>query len=183
MNDDEKGDIKTQLKAEVNQAKAVVSSSTGDVQSLIEKSEKLKELISYLKKNVTNESQKSKWGLIENIWILIIILAEIDDILASIDNVSVVTKDEAGKNFYNELAQSIYQISRELLNRYHGIASLVDVFYITNEKRKICKNVILKFDSHFNKKKHWYHQMIYWKHVQSLNHWIYQLDFVKSIKA
>jgi len=60
LNDDEKGDIKTQLKAEVNQAKAVVSSSTGDVQSLIEKSEKLKELISYLKKNVTNESQKSK---------------------------------------------------------------------------------------------------------------------------
>jgi len=52
--------------------------------------------------------------------------------------VIIFVRDEAGKNFYNELAQSVYQISRELLNRYHGIASLVDVFYITNEKRKIC---------------------------------------------
>jgi len=48
------------LKAEVHQTKAIVSSSTGDVQSLIDKSEKLKEIITYLKKNVTNESQKSK---------------------------------------------------------------------------------------------------------------------------
>jgi len=115
------GDIKSQLKAEVNQTRAIVSSSTGDVQSLIDKSEKLKEIITYLKKNVTNDSQKT----------------EIDDILSNIDNVSIVTKEEAGKNFYVELAQTIYQVSKELLNRYHGIASLVDVFYITNEKRKI----------------------------------------------
>jgi len=34
------------------------------------------------------------------------------------------------------------------LNRYHGIASLVDVFYITNEKRKICKWIIELHSTH-----------------------------------
>jgi len=84
------GDIKSQLKAEVSQTRAIVSSSTGDVQSLIDKSEKLKEIITYLKKNVTNDSQKSIYW----IWrcYLFMKIAEIDDILSNIDDVSIVTK-------------------------------------------------------------------------------------------
>lgn len=48
------------MKAEVRQTQAAVSSSTSNVHTLIEKSEKLRDLIKDLKKSVTNESQKSK---------------------------------------------------------------------------------------------------------------------------
>mmetsp|Transcript_17224 Transcript_17224/g.15109 ORF Transcript_17224/g.15109 Transcript_17224/m.15109 type:complete len:87 (+) Transcript_17224:575-835(+) len=62
---------------------------------------------------------------------------ELSEILDSIGDVSIVTKKDAGKSYYSDLAQGIYQVAKELLNRYHGVVSLVDVFYIFNEKRKI----------------------------------------------
>jgi len=99
----------------------MVSSSTGDIESLIKKFEKLKEVVSYIKQNIQANDDRS----------------EIDDILSNIGDFNVVTKDEAGSKFYNELAQNIYAVSKELLVRYCGMVSLVDVFWVLNEKRKI----------------------------------------------
>ncbi len=44
----------------MRQIQATVDSSGGDVKSLLDKSEKLREIISYLKRNSSNPAQKSK---------------------------------------------------------------------------------------------------------------------------
>jgi len=79
--------IKNAHKAEVQQTKAVVSSSTGGVDNLVKKSEKLREVIDYLKKNIPQDGEKGMQGYFYSEK-----LGEFDDILAAIGDVSLITK-------------------------------------------------------------------------------------------
>ncbi len=63
---------------------------------------------------------------------------EIKKILKDMGFVSVIEKDEAGKNFYNQLAHDLYQVcSNSLFKNYGGVVSLLDLYYFYNKKRQL----------------------------------------------
>jgi hypothetical protein len=52
--------------------------------------------------------------------------------------VSVISKDEAGKNFYRQLAEDLFQICQNhLFKNFGGMVALLDLYYFYNKKRQM----------------------------------------------
>jgi ESCRT-II complex subunit VPS36 len=52
--------------------------------------------------------------------------------------VSVIEKDEAGKDFYRQLAQDLFQVcANSLFKNYGGVVALLDLYYFYNKKRQL----------------------------------------------
>ena len=64
--------------------------------------------------------------------------AEVGEILKDIGFVSVISKDEAGRDYYRHLAQDFYNICQNtLFKKYGGIVPILDLFYFYNKKRQM----------------------------------------------
>jgi hypothetical protein len=63
---------------------------------------------------------------------------EVNKILKDMGFVSVISKDEAGKDFYNQLARDLFQVCQgTLFKNYGGMVALLDLFYFYNKKRTL----------------------------------------------
>ena len=52
--------------------------------------------------------------------------------------VSGIEKDEAGKDFYRQLAKDLFQVCQSgLFKNYGGMVALLDLFYFYNKKRQL----------------------------------------------
>jgi hypothetical protein len=64
--------------------------------------------------------------------------SEVNQILKDIGFVSVISKEEAGRDYYRHLAQDLYSIcTGTLFKKYGGMVSLLDLFYFYNMKRQM----------------------------------------------
>lgn len=64
--------------------------------------------------------------------------SEVNQILKDIGFVSVISKDEAGSSYFQQLARDLYQICEStLFKKFGGIVSLLDLFYFYNMKRQM----------------------------------------------
>lgn len=64
--------------------------------------------------------------------------SQVNKILKDIGFVSVISKEEAGRDYIRNLAQDVYGIcANTLFKKYGGIVSLLDLFYFYNMKRQM----------------------------------------------
>lgn len=63
---------------------------------------------------------------------------DVNKILKDMGFVSAVSKDEAGNDYYKQLAKDLYGICQAaLFKNYGGMVSLLDLFYFYNKKRQM----------------------------------------------
>lgn len=63
---------------------------------------------------------------------------EVNKILKDMGFVSVIEKDEAGKDYFKELARDLFQVCQSsLFKNYGGMVALLDLFYFYNKKRQL----------------------------------------------
>lgn len=63
---------------------------------------------------------------------------EVNKILKDMGFVSVIEKDEAGKDFYKHLAKDLYQVcTNTLFKSFGGVVALLDLYYFYNKKRQL----------------------------------------------
>lgn len=63
---------------------------------------------------------------------------EVNKILKDMGFVSVISKDEAGKDYYRQLSRDLFQVCQgSLFKNYGGMVALLDLFYFYNKKRQL----------------------------------------------
>ena len=63
---------------------------------------------------------------------------EVNKILKDMGFVSVIEKDEAGKDFYRKLAKDLYHVCEQsLFKSFGGVVALLDLYYFYNKKRQM----------------------------------------------
>lgn len=63
---------------------------------------------------------------------------EVNKILKDMGFVSVIEKDEAGKDFHQQLARDLYHVcSHTLFQNFGGVVALLDLYYFYNKKRQL----------------------------------------------
>ena len=63
---------------------------------------------------------------------------EVNQILKDIGFVSVVSKEDLGRDFLRHLSQDLYSICvNTLFKKYGGMVALLDLFYFYNMKRQM----------------------------------------------
>ena len=63
---------------------------------------------------------------------------EVNRILKDMGFVSVIAKEEAGKDYLKELARDLFQVCQgSLFKNYGGVVALLDLFYFYNKKRQL----------------------------------------------
>ncbi len=63
---------------------------------------------------------------------------EVNKILKDMGFVSVIEKDESGKDFYRKLANDLYQVcTSTLFKNFGGVVALLDLYYFYNKKRQM----------------------------------------------
>jgi hypothetical protein len=52
--------------------------------------------------------------------------------------VSVIEKEETGKDFYRQLAKDLYNVCEQsLFKNFGGVVALLDLYYFYNKKRQL----------------------------------------------
>lgn len=51
--------------------------------------------------------------------------------------IQLITKDEAGDKYYEELGKQIFRFCTELFPKQGGIVLLMDIYYYFNKKRQL----------------------------------------------
>eukprot|EP01016_Furgasonia_blochmanni_P006296 TRINITY_DN12523_c0_g1_i1.p1 TRINITY_DN12523_c0_g1~~TRINITY_DN12523_c0_g1_i1.p1 ORF type:complete len:385 (-),score=88.06 TRINITY_DN12523_c0_g1_i1:129-1283(-) len=141
--------LRTAKEREINTLQTTdrtVASSFTDFDSLFVNNGELKDIIKFLTQNLNvyddSRSQNEK--------------NELDSILAELGCFQIVTRDEAGDRFYDELAKQLWTLcqTKDFLERQGGIISLIDVYYLFNKTRATCMispNELLKTCKLFEK--------------------------------
>jgi ESCRT-II complex subunit VPS36 len=63
---------------------------------------------------------------------------EVHKILKDMGFVSVISRDEAGKDYERQLARDLFQVCQgSLFKNYGGVVALLDLFYFYNKKRQL----------------------------------------------
>lgn len=63
---------------------------------------------------------------------------EVNKILKDMGFVSVISRDEAGNDYYRQLARDLFQVCQSsLFKNYGGVVALLDLFYFYNKKRTL----------------------------------------------
>ena len=63
---------------------------------------------------------------------------EVNKILQDMGFVSVISRDEAGKDYFRQLARDLFQVCQgSLFKNYGGMVALLDLFYFYNKKRQL----------------------------------------------
>ncbi len=63
---------------------------------------------------------------------------EVNKILKDMGFVSVISRDEAGKDYERQLARDLFQVCQgSLFKNYGGVVALLDLFYFYNKKRQL----------------------------------------------
>ena len=63
---------------------------------------------------------------------------EVNKILKDMGFVSVIEKDEAGKDFHRQLAKDLYNVCETtLFKNFGGMVALLDLYYFYNKKRQL----------------------------------------------
>ena len=110
-------------RAKISENESAVSSSFSSFDSLFGNLRDLKQIMGEMKSSTTHSDGQNP---------------DVNKILKDIGFVSVISKDEAGRDYYRQLAGDLYQICQSsLFKTYGGMVSLLDVFYFYNKKRQM----------------------------------------------
>ncbi|KAL4502497.1 hypothetical protein ABPG72_012084 [Tetrahymena utriculariae] len=116
---------KEDQKAQEQQKIVQSSFQKGDISSLFQNARELKEISQYLKGNLSKVDKQHEQS-------------DLDKILSDLGYFNVITKEEAGNSYLDQLSNQIYSICNELFPKLGGIITLLDVFYFVNKKRQTC---------------------------------------------
>lgn len=114
-----------QDKEEVAHQSAKINSSFYNFDAFLKNLESLDEVFSYIRSGLDKDkdfSSNSKQS-------------EADEILEELGCVDVITKSEAGRVFYRQVAQQINDIFKQVLPKKGGVMSLIDVYLYYNRMR------------------------------------------------
>ncbi|KRX06545.1 hypothetical protein PPERSA_10403 [Pseudocohnilembus persalinus] len=92
------------------------------IEELIKHANELKEITEYIKTHTSVYKEQNN--------------TEVDHILEGIGLFNIITKDQAGKDFINQLSRQIYnEVVENLFRIYGDIVPMMEVFYFYNKRR------------------------------------------------
>lgn len=97
-----------------------MTSVTGSLNDLFQNAAKLTDISKYLKDKLSTGSQQEQ--------------GDINSMLEKMGCFHMISKDEAGDNYYRELAKQLYQSCTAIFPTMGGIIPLIDLFYAVNKK-------------------------------------------------
>jgi ESCRT-II complex subunit VPS36 len=114
-----------QQKREVQHQTNRVGSSFSSFNAFLKNLESLDEAFNYIRGGLKNDQEFAKSTK----------ASEADKILEELGCVDVVTRQDAGNNFYRQVAQQIDAIFSKLLPKKGGVMSLIDIYLYYNRMR------------------------------------------------
>ena len=114
-----------QQRLEVQHQKAKLGSAVYDFNSFLSNLESLDEVFNFIRQGLQKDKDFASSHK----------ASEADKILEELGAVEVVTKSEAGNNFYRKVAYQIDDVFGKLLPKKGGVMSLIDVYLYYNRMR------------------------------------------------